>query len=46
MLKRLVQGKNAVSDFEGLTEFSDDDLMDGLAVTRVCLRVAFTLANL
>ncbi|KAH9811392.1 hypothetical protein DFH28DRAFT_900968 [Melampsora americana] len=39
-------GKNSVSDFQGLTEFSDDDLMDGLAVTPVCLRVAFTLSNL
>lgn len=40
------RGKNVVSDFEGLKEFSDDDLMDGLAVTQVCLRIAFTLSNL
>ncbi|EGG02071.1 uncharacterized protein MELLADRAFT_110464 [Melampsora larici-populina 98AG31] len=44
--KRRLHGKNSVSDFEGLKEFSDDDLMDGLAVTPVCLRIALTLSNL
>ncbi|KAH9806823.1 hypothetical protein DFH28DRAFT_919178 [Melampsora americana] len=40
------KGKNSVSDFDGLTKFTDDDLMDGLAVTPVCLRIAFALSNL
>lgn len=44
--KHRQKGKNSVSDFKGVTEFSDDDLMDGLAITRVCLRIAFTLSNL
>lgn len=39
-------GKNLVAEFEGLKEFSDDDLMDGLAITPVCLRIAFTLCSL
>ncbi|EGF98851.1 uncharacterized protein MELLADRAFT_95094 [Melampsora larici-populina 98AG31] len=40
------KGKNLVADFKGLTKFSDDNLMDGLAVTPVCLRIAFTLSSL
>ncbi|KAH9816483.1 hypothetical protein DFH28DRAFT_1159692, partial [Melampsora americana] len=44
--KHRTKGKNSVSDFKDLAKFSDDDLMDGLAVTPVCLRIAFTLSNL
>lgn len=40
------KGRNSISDFEGVTDFSDDDLMDGLAVTGVCLQIAFALSNL
>lgn len=40
------KGKNAVADFKDLIKFTDDDLMDGLVVTPVCLRIAFALSNL
>lgn len=37
--------KNSLSDFDGSTDFSNEDLMNGLAVTRVCLRIALPLSN-
>ncbi|POV93942.1 hypothetical protein PSHT_01410 [Puccinia striiformis] len=38
-------GKNCVADFTNPYVQTDDDRMDALAITPVCLRVAFTLDN-
>ncbi|KAI7933567.1 hypothetical protein MJO29_016801 [Puccinia striiformis f. sp. tritici] len=38
-------GKNCVADFTNPYVQTDDDQMDALAITPVCLRVAFTLDN-
>lgn len=38
-------GRNSVADFGGLKVWSDDDRMDALRITPVCLRVAFTVDN-
>lgn len=37
------RGKNAVGDFKNVMEQSDDDRMDALAVTPVCLRIALAI---
>ncbi|KAA1108869.1 hypothetical protein PGT21_027936 [Puccinia graminis f. sp. tritici] len=37
--------KNSIDDFEGIKEQTDDIRMDALAVTPVCLRIAFALDN-
>jgi superfamily II DNA helicase RecQ len=39
-------GKNSVDEFHNDAIQSDDDRMDALAVTPVCLRVAFSIDNL
>jgi superfamily II DNA helicase RecQ len=39
-------GKNSVEDFDVGVSQSDDDQMDALAVTPVCLRIAFAIDNL
>ncbi|KAA1084514.1 hypothetical protein PGT21_029971 [Puccinia graminis f. sp. tritici] len=39
-------GKNHIEDFENVKEQTDDIRMDALAVTPVCLRIAFSLDNL
>ncbi|PLW10605.1 hypothetical protein PCANC_23140 [Puccinia coronata f. sp. avenae] len=39
-------GKNKIDDFEGIKEQTDDVRMDALAMTPVCLRIAFSLDNL
>ncbi|KAH9448794.1 hypothetical protein Pst134EA_028091 [Puccinia striiformis f. sp. tritici] len=38
-------GKNKVSDFTNHENQNDDDRMDGLAITPVCLRVCFAIDN-
>ncbi|EFP93397.2 uncharacterized protein PGTG_19415 [Puccinia graminis f. sp. tritici CRL 75-36-700-3] len=38
-------GKNAINDFVNVQNQSDDDRMDALAITPVCLRVAFAIDN-
>ncbi|KAI7954799.1 hypothetical protein MJO28_005199 [Puccinia striiformis f. sp. tritici] len=38
-------GKNKVSDFTNHENQNDDDRMDGLAITPVCLRVSFAIDN-
>ncbi|OAV85651.1 hypothetical protein PTTG_30366, partial [Puccinia triticina 1-1 BBBD Race 1] len=38
-------GKNSVADFKEGTTQSDDDRMDALAITPVCLRIAFSIDN-
>jgi ATP-dependent DNA helicase RecQ len=38
-------GKNNISDFSNHEVQNDDDRMDGLAITPVCLRVAFSIDN-
>ncbi|OAV88204.1 hypothetical protein PTTG_29115 [Puccinia triticina 1-1 BBBD Race 1] len=39
-------GKNSADDFKEGTTQSDDDRMDALAITPVCLRIAFSIDNL
>ncbi|OAV96427.1 hypothetical protein PTTG_04007 [Puccinia triticina 1-1 BBBD Race 1] len=39
-------GKNSVSDFTNVEFQNDDDRMDALAITPVCLQVAYLLDNL
>ncbi|PLW43784.1 hypothetical protein PCASD_09397 [Puccinia coronata f. sp. avenae] len=39
-------GKNQISDFVQGCEQSNDDRMDALAITPVCLRIAFSIDNL
>ncbi|OAV92770.1 hypothetical protein PTTG_27534 [Puccinia triticina 1-1 BBBD Race 1] len=46
MEKKQRQGKNLIEDFAGLKEQSNDDYMDTLVVTLICLRIAFSLDNL
>ncbi|KAI7963771.1 hypothetical protein MJO29_004198 [Puccinia striiformis f. sp. tritici] len=43
--KRRVGGKNTLEDFGDLTSQRDEDRMDALAVTPVCLRIAFAIDN-
>ncbi|EFP83352.2 uncharacterized protein PGTG_08538 [Puccinia graminis f. sp. tritici CRL 75-36-700-3] len=38
-------GKNCVADFTNVKFQNDDDRMDALAITPVCLRIAFSLDN-
>ncbi|WAR60684.1 hypothetical protein PtB15_9B623 [Puccinia triticina] len=40
------KGKNSVADFTPGQKQSDEDRMDALAVTPVCLRIAFSMDNL
>jgi ATP-dependent DNA helicase RecQ len=39
-------GKNSVDEFANVKEQTNDDRMDALAITPVCLRIAFLLDNL
>ncbi|KAA1099874.1 ATP-dependent DNA helicase sgs1 [Puccinia graminis f. sp. tritici] len=39
-------GKNSVADFVDQQKQSDDDRMDALAITPICLRVAFAIDNM
>jgi superfamily II DNA helicase RecQ len=39
-------GKNSISDFTHVDFQNDDDRMDALAITPVCLRISFSLDNL
>lgn len=39
-------GKNTVNEFTRGAEQSNEDRMDALAVTPVCLRIAFSVDNL
>lgn len=39
-------GKNDVQEFENVPIMDDDDRMDALAITPVCLRIAFSIDNL
>ncbi|KAA1113437.1 ATP-dependent DNA helicase sgs1 [Puccinia graminis f. sp. tritici] len=38
-------GKNCLEDFEGCDRQTDEDRMDALAITPVCLRIAFAIDN-
>ncbi|KAA1139300.1 ATP-dependent DNA helicase sgs1 [Puccinia graminis f. sp. tritici] len=38
-------GKNSLDDFEGCDRQNDEDRMDALAITPVCLRIAFAIDN-
>ncbi|EFP74574.2 uncharacterized protein PGTG_00530 [Puccinia graminis f. sp. tritici CRL 75-36-700-3] len=38
-------GKNSVDDFAGCDRQNDEDRMDALAITPVCLRIAFAIDN-
>jgi superfamily II DNA/RNA helicase len=38
-------GKNQISDFVNGNVQTDEDRMDALAITPVCLRIAFSLDN-
>lgn len=40
-----LKGKNTIRDFEDVVVQSDDDRMDALAITPVCLRIAFAIDN-
>ncbi|PLW18536.1 hypothetical protein PCANC_16183 [Puccinia coronata f. sp. avenae] len=44
--KTRTNGKNSISQFKAGVDQSDDDRMDALAVTPVCLRIAFAVDNL
>ncbi|PLW24221.1 hypothetical protein PCASD_10484 [Puccinia coronata f. sp. avenae] len=44
--KTRTNGKNATSQFKAGVEQSENDRMDALAVTPVCLRIAFAVDNL
>ncbi|EFP74253.1 uncharacterized protein PGTG_00209 [Puccinia graminis f. sp. tritici CRL 75-36-700-3] len=46
MEKNRRNGKNSIDDFTGIKEQSDDVRMDALAMTPVCLRIAFSCDNL
>jgi hypothetical protein len=39
-------GKNSVLDFDDPTIQTEDDRMDAIAITPVCLRVSYLLDNL
>ena len=39
-------GKNSITDFKNPEFQDDDDRMDALAITPVCLRISFSLDNL
>lgn len=39
-------GRNSVQDFDHLLTWTDNDRMDALRITPVCLRVAFTVDNM
>lgn len=38
-------GKNKIEDFDWSQDFTEDDMLDGFAITGVCLRIALTLSN-
>ncbi|KAA1074287.1 ATP-dependent DNA helicase sgs1 [Puccinia graminis f. sp. tritici] len=38
-------GKNCLEDFDGCDKQTDEDRMDALAITPVCLRIAFAIDN-
>ncbi|PLW46028.1 hypothetical protein PCASD_03505 [Puccinia coronata f. sp. avenae] len=44
--KTRTNGKNSISQFKAGVDQSDDDCMDALAVTPVCLHIAFAADNL
>jgi superfamily II DNA helicase RecQ len=46
MEKNRRSGKNSVDQFRMGSAQSDDDRVDALAITPVCLRIAFSLDNL
>lgn len=39
-------GRNKLTDFDDVVVMNDDDRMDALAITKVCLRIAFSIDNL
>lgn len=39
-------GRNKIEDFDQQSEMGDDDRMDALAITPVCLRIALSIDNL
>jgi hypothetical protein len=43
MEKKQRNGKNKIDNFEGIKEQTDNVCMDALAMTPVCLRIAFSL---
>jgi superfamily II DNA helicase RecQ len=46
MEKKRKYGKNKPEDFSNIKDISEDNRMDMLAVTPICLRIAFSLDNL